>query len=305
MIHLNVVPEPVDWPDRGGVREHLRQLNKQAQTHPEVSLVVRGMSKQRTTLHVESAFTSPAAPDVYVCHGGFEPKPIPAVVNNLNEATMIISVAEWIVQRYFSGFSFKTIVIPNGVDLADWDNIPSSGLEPGYVLYAKEWEYFTSPLVAAAQALPDVRFVTTVWPIQSAIPKNVTIIGPQSFERMQSYVKDAGCLLITGPEVCPTMLLEAWAAKTPVAAWYVDGWGSTGSAELMTGAQPPLEAFVRGGRLFDKSNLAKTIVDVLVGSVELGLEGRATVEEYYQWKDLFEGYVEVYKSVERVRKQTA
>ena len=45
---------------------------------------------------------------VAVNHGGFLPSPIPVVIENLRQADVIVSVAQWVADEYFPNLSQKT-----------------------------------------------------------------------------------------------------------------------------------------------------------------------------------------------------
>lgn len=287
MIRLHIIPQPGQFPQRGGVREHLLQLYNVAISHPNIKLVQR--EGDADIVHVESAYRSQSRVDVFTTHGGFLPSPpLQSVLSNLRDAKVIVSVAKWIADEFFPQYSSKTIVIPNGINLIEWDNIPPSGLEPGYVLYAKEIEYWIKDFVQVVLSMPNVRFVSTVWPSSLKVPSNLAVIGLQSHDAMKSIINDAGCLLLTGPEVCPTMLLEAWACKVPVVANYLGG-----AKEIMTGSS----GTVFGGRLYDGIEDLKTKLENCLKWKQLGEHGRMVVEARYQWKDLFEQYVWVYENI--------
>ena len=284
MIKLYIVPQPGHFPERGGVREHLLQLYNAAANHPSIKLVTR--EDNADIVHVESSYKSRDRVDTFCCHGGFLPDKIPSVLANLRDAKVIVSVAKWIADDFFPQYSNKTIVIPNGVKLDEWDNLPPSGLEPGYVLYAKEIEYWIKDFVQVVLSSPTMRFVTTVWPNALKVPKNLTVIGLQTHDAMKSIVKDAGCLLLTGPEVCPTMLLEAWACEVPVVANYLGG-----AKELLT---------CNGGLLYTKVEELRGCLTQCLSHPNrelMGVAGRQQVEARYQWKDLFEQYVWVYENI--------
>jgi glycosyltransferase involved in cell wall biosynthesis len=244
-------------------------------------------------VHVESAYAANRV-DLYVCHGGFVPEPIPSVLDNLKRAKVIVSVAQWIADQYFPQYAHKTVVIPNGIRLDDWAKVPASGLEPGYVLYAKEWVYGMNDFMVMAHRMPQQRFVTTVWPTEAGpAPSNVQVIGLQSRMAIRSILKDAACLMLPGTEVCPTMLLEAWACKTPVLAKFESGC-DTGSAEIMLNNDTP---GIVGGVGYYTAEIG-TVEYVLEHSQELGEQGRVVVEEKYQWPKLFDQYVRLYEAIE-------
>lgn len=291
MITLSIIPNEPNWPSRGGVREHLRQIYKCAKKHPDVAMPGLDVDIH----HVESSFSILTKPDVYVCHGGFLPQPLPTVLDNLRKATRVVSVAAWLFDVFpqMSAVREKSQVIPNGVDLAEWEDIPPSGSEPGYVLYGKEFSHHITVLEDLVYDTPDLRFVTTFWEWPDC-PENVKVVGKQPFEKMQSLIKDAGCLLLTGDEVCPTMLLEAWAARTPVAAQYMTQYAGGGSAELML---PNESSGDVGGRVFIPQEAERAIRTCLQNSKELGEQGRDEVEAKYQWKDLFERYMSLYYEI--------
>lgn len=295
MINVYLHPNrEEDYPRSGGVREHLIQLKKYMERSEIINLLPYRAVSIAHTQHVEATY-SPVlynVPLVYMCHGGFIPRVYPTVTRNLRAATIIISVAQWLADKYFPEYAHKTVVIPNGIDLSEFDNLPQSGMEPGYVLYAKEWLYEYDDFMNLANLLPMQRFVTTVWPSNFRQPPNVTVIGVQSREVIKSYIKNAGLLMLTGSEVCPTMLLEAWAAKTPVLAKNKDG-----NREVM---QPfiPESNEVIGGMLYNTIGEAVAYTQYIMDDREaLGNDGHQRVVDRYRWEDLIERYEAVYQSM--------
>jgi hypothetical protein len=154
-MNVYIAPQPEEWPGKGGVQEHLRQLYHHLSEHPGVNLLTHPGAD---VIHVESSYQAPKPPDVYVCHGGFIPNPIATVTRNLASAKVIVSVADWIAMQFFPQFLYKTVTIPNGVSLGEWQDLPPSGLEPGYVLYGKEWSYYPGDVVEAAMRLPETGY---------------------------------------------------------------------------------------------------------------------------------------------------
>lgn len=295
MINLYLHPNrEEDFPKSGGVREHLIQLKKYLARSEVVDLLPYRALPLAHIQHVEATY-SPVrfdVPIVYQCHGGFVPHPYPAVVRNIRIAQVIISVAQWLVDTYFHQQAYRTVVIPNGVDVSEFENLPPSGLEPGYVLYGKDWPYYFDDFLKLTARLPKLQFVTTVWPSGQSIPSNVRFIGVQSKQAIKSVIKDAGLLLITGSEVCPTMLLEAWAAKTPVLAKNMDG-----NRELM---QPflPESSDIIGGMLYKSVPEAASFVQYIMNDrSKLGEQGYQRVVNAYRWEDLLSKYEAVYQSV--------
>jgi glycosyltransferase involved in cell wall biosynthesis len=294
MIELNITPTERQWPARGGVREHLRLLVKAAQAHPNVSIV----NHANGVVHVESAYMpSVGRTDVYVCHGGFEPKPLRSVLNNLAIARIIISVSRWICDAYFPMYGHKTVVIHNGIDLSEWEADTPYAIEPGYILFAKEWAYNFVEFVRMVNAFPRERFVTTVWPAGISRPKNVLVTGLLPKHELTRLLQHASMLVLTGTEVCPTMLLEAWACAVPVLAW---NDRVTGASELMKFGKR-----VYGGALYTRDTMAEQFKYVLSNAVDLGTEGYMELVSRLQWKDQFEKYVQVYERLEELREVKA
>lgn len=284
-----IIPNIEELPERGGVREHLLQLYRCAEEHPDIHLVDNEM--EADVLHVESSYRAThRKPDVYVCHGGFLPRPLKPVLANIRDAKIIVSVAKWLVHDYLQKYANKTVVIPNGIRLGEWENLPSSGLEPGYVLYAKEWEYYIQDFVKLSWERPSIKFVSTVWPNGVAIPANAEVIGLQSRKSIRSVINDAACLVLPGLEVCPTMLLEAWACGTPVLA----SWEG-GSADLMDISDK--FGFVGGYLYRNYAEMRHGLDYVLDNSKELGVNGYLHASRYYQWPELFERYVRLYEAI--------
>ena len=117
-IYFN--PQPNLFPQKGGVRTHLEGLYNQLSNLVELV----STPEQADILHVESAYSIPDIDklSLYVCHGGFAPVPLSVVLSNLQKATKVVSVSKWIVDEYFPHFESKTIVIPNGVNLEDFQS---------------------------------------------------------------------------------------------------------------------------------------------------------------------------------------
>lgn len=280
MVNVYFQPPLEQFPPRGGVATHLRHLHRHLSQH--VNWVDN--PEDADILHVESSWPIPQTKQkkkcVFVTHGGFLPWALPVVLLNLDQADKIISVAQWMVDRFFPQHKDKTIVIPNGIDLPTEE---SSGLN--YVLYAKEWNYYFEDFEWLVENKHDTHFLSTIWDKKQ--PDNLDYIGLQTPSKMQSILKSAGALILTGSEVCPTMLLEAWSHKVPVIAKNIDG-----SRELML-----KENAVKGGFLYNSRNeLVPAVNFVLKNRERLGQQGFEEVQKYL-WKDLVLRYLEVYQSL--------
>jgi glycosyltransferase involved in cell wall biosynthesis len=289
-MRICVIPSKQQLPSYGGVLEHMLQLYKCIANCNDIQLVD---CNHADVTHVESAYRSPDKVDVYVCHGGFTPIPLQPVAYNLQRAAIIVSVAEWVARKYFPSMLNKTIVMPNGVDLSEWKDAGSFWLS-GYILYAKQYVYFMEDFCWLASQLPQIKFVTTVWPDRMAVPSNVHITGLQTKEEIRALLHRAKFLMLTGSEVCPTMVLEAWACGTPVLSK-----SGTGAEEFMHYGSPTGKPTVDGGILYDSRNDLLEAAQWLAANKEIqGRLGYNKVVKYYQWQDLFdEKYIPAYKAV--------
>lgn len=292
-MKIYIAPQVGQWPTSGGVREHLRIIDRFFTLDNDIELVIDPL--QADIYHIESAYSLPPGlpkkPRVYVCHGGFVPKPIPQVLRNLHEADVIVSVAKWLPLTHFPNLVGKTVHIPNGIDLQEYDLSTIQPIDPkGYVLYGKDYIYNPAPYVQAIVSMTDLLFMSvTPMPIPMAMPTyNFKATGRVDKTIMNRLIRSAGCLVMTGSEVCPTMVLEAWACETPVVANGIDG-----NKELMFDVQ---RNRWRGGRPFDRnSNIVQAIRDTLKHRDILGKEGRKIVEESYNMLKIIELYKKVYK----------
>ncbi len=276
-------PNLNNLPSAGGVRQHIvhllpaleRQGARFTDWVPEADVV-----------HVQTAYRAPffRKPDVWTCHGGFVP-PIPEVADNFREAKTVISVAQWVVEQYFSDRE-EVYVIPNGVDTKEFEDLPSSGLESGYVLWAKAFlrsDFYM--FYRLAEVNPDLGFVTTVFDDRRPALPNLQVIGIQSYEVMKSVMNDCAVYVSTGSEVCPIQVLEAWACRKPVLAWAGDG-----NAELLR-----YRGFVVGGELYTEFDEMQSGLHTLLANPHYqGSAGRWTVECDFDWDVIARRTVEVY-----------
>ena len=286
-------PNLNNLPPSGGVRQHI--------THLLPALERQGVQftdwlPEADVVHVQTAYRVPffRKPDVWTCHGGFVP-PIPEVADNLRETKTIIAVARWVVDQYFPDRD-AVYVIPNGVDVSEFENLPPSGLEPGYILWSKaflrpDWDMF----YRLAEANPGLRFVSTLFdPCRPTLPvglggvpelPNLQVIGIQIYEVMKSVMNDCSVYVSTGSEVCPIQVLEAWACRKPVLAWDGDG-----NAELLR-----YQGFVVGGELYTEfDEMHAGLQTLLANPAYQGNAGRWSVECDFDWDEIARRTVEVY-----------
>lgn len=274
-------------PPRGGVAVHLKHLYKYLSRETSITLVDN--PNDADLLHVESSYAVPSTYTrkkvIYVCHGGFTPKPLSVVMRNIRRADLIISVADWMVKRHFPDYEYKTVVIPNGIDYEEFNGSSSSS---GYLLYGKEYDHGFGDFYRLAVSEPRLKFVTTFRPGVAIIPPNLNCIGLQNYKVMRGVISKAGALVLTGSEVCPTMLLEAWAYGVPVIARGIDG-----NLELML---PGLE--VIGGRVYNNTpGMYDAANQVMMNRDALGQEGKNWALTHYRWDYLIKQYLNIYKLV--------
>ena len=249
-MRIFVAPSKQQLPAYGGVREHMLQLFKALSQHGGVEFVFS--PDKADVVHVESSYRVPGRVDAYVCHGGFVPRALPEVIDNLSKATIVISVAEWLAKTHFQHLLRKTIVIHNGVDLNDWTNPSLSYWIDDYILYCKQYAYHMDDFIWLAEQHPKQKFLTTVWPDDQILPKNIIVVGLQTRAGMRDLLHHARFIILAGPEVCPTLLLEAWACGTPVLARY-----GSGAQELMEFNSPTDKQgkhIIHGGMLYTNRN---------------------------------------------------
>ncbi len=284
-------PNLNNLPSAGGVRQHIAHLLPALERQ---GIRFTDWVPEADVVHVQTSYRA-STPDVWTCHGGFVP-PILEVAQNLREAKTVISVAQWVVDEYFPPRD-EVYVIPNGVDVKEFENLPFSGLEPGYILWSKaflrpDWDMF----YRLAEANPDLRFVSTLFdPCRPTLPvglggvpilPNLQVIGIQTYEAMKSVMNDCSIYVSTGSEVCPIQVLEAWACRKPVLAWEGDG-----NAELL---RPGSFAIMGGWMYVDFDEMVYGLSALLEDPEFYGSAGRTRVEHAYAWDDIARRTVEVY-----------
>lgn len=286
-LKIYISPQPMHLPPRGGVAVHLRHLYKYLSKEKSITLVDN--PNDADLLHIESSYIIPSTftrkKVVYVCHGGFVPKPLGVVVRNIRRADFIISVADWIIKRHFPEYEYKTAVIPNGIDLDEYDgSVPSAG----YLLYGKEYDHCFGDFYRLAISESRLRFVTTYRPTIAVIPRNLNCIGLQNYHVMRSIIAKAGAVVLPGSEVCPMLLLEAWACGVPVIAKGIDG-----NLELMM----PNNLII-GGRIYNNTpSMYDAANHVMMNRNALGLEGKEWALAHYRWDVLIKSYINLYELV--------
>jgi len=299
--------------DIGGVAAHSKYLQKELR-----NLGVEFIDDIHAAdlVHVQAVADCPKV-DIYTNHGGFLPqdrvkrrmrfydrgrKPIvlrsitDIVTQNVIIARRVISVARWVTEFYKDKYKVDPIIIPNGVDLAEFDEVPEGefcekfGVEPGFFFWAKctiDQVRDPTDFVKMAREMPDQQFIMTLCPPGQIPPSNLRVIGVLDWHWMKRALKDCGCLVSVSLECFPLQMLEAWACSKPVLGYDEGGIGE-GVTHLKT------------GYLVEKGDLDSLIVGaeyIIKHGKELGRTGRKEAERKYQWKDVAQQNLKVYEEV--------
>jgi glycosyltransferase involved in cell wall biosynthesis len=288
---LKVAILPDDESRVGGVTGVIYALKKHLR---EVGIEITAPDKA-DIVHCHAFATWPGL-DVHTIHGLY-PTPETAtwqkqinerILENIFFAKIVTAPAIWVTKQY-DYMGRATRYIPNGVDLAE--------LKPGnhhkYVLFGKTLsEGITKDGFELAKEvvakMPTTPFIFLEW--DGPTPRNVKVVGKQSFDDMRTLVQNAAVYLATTWECHSLQVLEAMAYEVPIAGM---NWG--GTAETVGG----------GGVLVnDKSGLPEAIQYCFANAKRLGRIGREIVTAEFQWADIIPRYVDVYEEALQLKSAT-
>ncbi len=299
----------------GGVRRRLEALWKHLPAYG-VQFVDRPNKADLIHCHAIAEARGYAHSMVYTNHGVYEltetsPKHEwqmnEIIVRNLRQARRIISVAEWPTRIYEDDLGVKANVVPNGVDLEEWDAVPRGrfrqkhGLERPFLLWAKIVNTGVCdpmPALELAKRLPQLDVVSTFAPRGATnLPKNFKVVGRLPYDEMKMALADCALNLATTKENFAVQTIEAMALGKPILAF---NWGGNSEA-IRDGVEGALVA------PNDHDALAFAALRCLEESEGMGKAARKRVEERYQWKDLMAQVYQVYEAAlsERVTEQQA
>jgi glycosyltransferase involved in cell wall biosynthesis len=286
----------------GGVARHVHALRTNLRAR---GWEVLDRPAPGALLHVHAAELGPVAADVYTNHGIHPVQPeMPDwqrqqdqnILYNLRTAREIIAVSHWTANQWQKQLGRQPHIIPNGVDLAEWQAVPrgtwrqalGAAARQPIVLWGKtQVNDLCDPTPALELALrhPDLLFVLTV--AQKALlfpPRNVRLVGPQPFESLQRLLADCDVYLATTLENHSLQVLEAMALAKPVLGY---DWGGTGET-LCGGVDGVL---VPPG---DYDRLDAGLHYALAQRDALGAAARQTIAERYQWGQVVDQLLKVY-----------
>ena len=289
-------------PDQtGGVARHVLALQKHlaARGHEIVS-----DPAQADLVHVHAAAQAPVV-DVYTNHGIHPIRPEMedwkaeqnrVIFNNLKLAREVIAVSRWTAAQWRHLVGRDPHIISNGVDPEEWESVPRGvwrarlGIPEKIPLLLWGKTILSdicdpTPAIELALQQPNVVVVLTAPRKQMpSSPKNVRIVGPQSFPAMQQLLADCDVYLATTLENHSMQVLEAMILGKPVLGY---AWG--GTAETVESGRQGI--LVEPG---DLDALAAALDEVLERREELGRAGRERVLERYTWDQVIDRLEDVY-----------
>jgi len=297
--------------DIGGVARHVQALRKHL---PAYGWTVTDRPEAADLVHTHATERAPAV-DVFTCHGIYPILPnMPrwqrdanrAVLDNIKLARRVIAVSEWTAEQWRRLTGVNPIIIPNGIDLAEWQNVERGvwramlriPLETPIVLWGKTSisdVLDPTPAIEIALRRPDVAVVAPF--SRAAIPHapaNMHLIGPQPYDQMQRLIADCDVYLATVCENHSIQLLEAMALAKPIL-----GYDHGGTRETLAGSV--------AGMLVQPGDLAALVdgLDQVCDNTPMGEAGRALVTERYQWSDVVMALAEVYAEAQDEKRTQA
>ena len=207
-------------------------------------------------------------------------------------------------------------IIPNGVDLDDWRDVPRGRWRARLQIGRRTlvvWGKMSvselldpTPAIELALRRPDIVVAT---PLRKEMlptaPKNFLCLGAQGYPEMQQLLADADVYLATVQENHSIQVIEALACGVPVVGY---DWAGTGETLRRPGTElrelPAMK--YRGGILVepgDMDGLAGALDEALARKAELGAEGQTLAAESYQWVDLVGRLAEVYEEALEMRRK--
>lgn len=293
----------------GGVARHIRALYEHL---PRLGWQIEENPDRATLVHIHAAERASSGHiDVYTNHGihpigaRLEPWQIEqnqAIFDNLKLAREIVAVSRWTAEQWLPLVgNARYTVIPNGVDLNEWQNLARGrwrarlGIGPGTLLAV--WPKTDvsnvldpTPALELALRFPHVLFVLLASPtVLPVLPSNARAVGPQPFPFFQALLADCDIYLATTRENHSIGVLEAMACGKSIVGY---AWG--GTAETIADGENGLLA--RPGDLDDLTSKFEEVITDGVRRKALGEAALQTVADRYQWSHIIGDLVKVYES---------
>lgn len=316
MAHKRVCILPAFHPGAtGGVAAHVQALTRHL---PACGWEVLSQYDAHALTHVHAAAVAPTV-DVYTNHGIYPLREgMPAwqreqnrrIFDNLKLARQVVAVSNWTAAQWQQLVQRQPVILPNGVDLDAWTQVPTGtwrarlGLAAARPLVVWGKTGFSEvldprPAIELALRCPELAVVMPA--PQSALPTapaNVFCVGPQPFTAMQMLLADADIYLATVQENHSVQLLEAMALAKPILGY---AWGGTAETVAAAGGDPPGILVPPG----DVAALAAALPACLDQRGEFGAAGRELVAARYQWRQIVEQLAEVYDAALAERRAEA
>jgi phosphatidylinositol alpha-mannosyltransferase len=227
----------------------------------------------------------------------------------LNGRIAVSEPAKHFANRYFKG---DYTVIPNGLDVDRFSapvprpsilkedamnlvfvgrvNEPRKGLRYALGAYSLlKWQYPKLRLIVVGAGVPD-RESYRIMGERSL--DDVVFVGPVSEEELPGYYQHADIFLApnTGKESFGFIIIEAMSASTPIVASNISGFASVmtdGKEGLMF---PPKDEAAMAEAI-------KTLIENPALRVQLGVDGRATVNQF-RWSHVADSVLNYYNEVQ-------
>lgn len=209
------------------------------------------------------------------------------VIAALRKAKKVVAVSEWIADILRRDMRFDPVVIPNGIDPADWASLKKGGYSTAtYALWAKNrvgGVCDPTPLNELVKLCPKMAFVST---FGDKAP-NVTITGLLPWAQMKSVINDASVYLALSKETWGIQTLEAMACGVPILG---GNWG--GTKEIVEHGVTGY--LVNPG---DYDDLVHGLHACIKNRKAWGQAAKEKVMATWQWKDLTRRLVDVFEDV--------
>lgn len=205
------------------------------------------------------------------------------IIDAIRKAKRITVPSLWVSEMFIRDMGFAPIIVPHGINLNEWEEVPSSK-EMSVVWNKNRVDEICSfaPVQQLAASCPDIKFISTF----GTPAKNLQIIGLQSYEKMKEILYQNGIYFAPTKETFGIGLIEALASGMTVLAW---NWGN--ATELIKHKIT--------GYLAKPGDYDDTVAGLRFCIENFDRLSQAARKESlkHDWKTIMPRYVEVYESV--------